>query len=143
MTHYLTVADVVRIHDDLDDAPLRDPSGLEAAVARPQQTVGGEDAYPTLYDKAAALWTSIDGHQPFLEGNKRTAFTATRVFFALNAHTLLLSDSEVYEVAMRVARHELDVTQLAEVLKSACVAVPGLTEDQEVDVRLAEGSQHE
>ena len=51
---------------------LRDKGALEAALARPYQTFGGEDLYPTVAGKAAALMEAIVIRHPWVDGNKRT-----------------------------------------------------------------------
>jgi len=57
---------------------------LDAAIARPQSTVFGTDAYPDLFTKAAALMQSLARNHPFLDGNKRTAWAAAWVFLSIN-----------------------------------------------------------
>ena len=129
MTIFLTAEEVLRIQDKIaPTAALVDRGAIEAAVMRPQTTVGGEDAYPTIHDKAAAFWISLDHAQAFQDGSKRTAYHCTNMFYALNAYVLTLTDDELYEVAMRVARHEVDVTELAEFLNSVAQPVPPLRE---------------
>lgn len=56
---------------------LREASLLHAAVARPYASFGGEDLYPTDFEKAAALFHSLIKSHPFMDGTKRTAFAAT------------------------------------------------------------------
>lgn len=62
---------------------LRDGAMLHAAVARPFATFAGEDLYPTVWEKAAALFHSLIKSHPFMDGTKRTAFLAT-VYFLEN-----------------------------------------------------------
>ena len=50
----------------------RDEGLMESAIARPYQTFGEEDLYPTIFGKAAAIVESIIINHPFLDGNKRT-----------------------------------------------------------------------
>ncbi len=84
MTDYLTVADVLAIHDDQikrygGASGVRDPGLLEAALFRPQTGY-----YADLIEEAAALWESLSQNHPFIDGNKRTAFAATYTFLAIN-----------------------------------------------------------
>ncbi len=84
MTDYLTVADVLAIHDDQikrygGASGVRDPGLLEAALFRPQTGY-----YADLIEEAAALWESLSQNHPFIDGNKRTAFAATFTFLAIN-----------------------------------------------------------
>ena len=84
MTDYLTVADVLAIHQELiakygGSDGLRDPGLLEAALFRPQTGY-----YSDLIGEAAALWESLSQNHAFVDGNKRVAFAATLVFLAIN-----------------------------------------------------------
>lgn len=82
---YLTAGDLVLIHNEVErKAGVRDMGLVESAAARPQYTVFGEDAYPTLLEKAAALVHSVAVNHPFENGNKRAALTAAFVFLAQN-----------------------------------------------------------
>ena len=59
---------------------------LESASARPQTAILGQELYPTLEEKAAALMHSIIADHPFVDGNKRTAFLAAQEFLRLNGY---------------------------------------------------------
>ena len=84
---YLTLDDVLEVADGIiDGVVVRDMGLLASAVARPQTTVFGEDAYPTLSDKAAALMHSLARNHALVDGNKRLAWAAARVFCLLNGH---------------------------------------------------------
>ncbi len=88
MTDYLTVAEVLAIHDDQitrygGSAGMRDRGSLEAALFRPQTGY-----YADLLEEAAALWESLSQNHPFIDGNKRTAFAATYTFLAINGAQL-------------------------------------------------------
>lgn len=101
-----------------DPPPIRDVGLLASAVARPQTTVGGEDAYSTIWGKAAALLQSIVGNHALVDGNKRLGWLATAVFLELNdASVVRATNDEVYELVMRVASSELDLEQIAERLQ--------------------------
>lgn len=87
MIHYLTLEDVLAIHGKhAGTAGIRDAGAIAAAVARPQATVFGEDAYDTIWEKAAALLHSLACNRGFTDGNKRTAWLCARVFLAANGH---------------------------------------------------------
>jgi death-on-curing protein len=84
VTDYLTVIEVLVIHDDLIEryggsAGIRDRGLLEAALFRPQT-----GHYADLIEEAAALWESLSQNHPFFDGNKRTAFAVTYTFLAIN-----------------------------------------------------------
>jgi death-on-curing family protein len=78
---------------------------LQSAVARPFQSIGGEDAYTTLQKKGAALFHSLIANHPFQNGNKRTAVLATHSFFFANSHFLFLLPHEMLELAKSAASY--------------------------------------
>jgi death on curing protein len=92
---------------------VRDRGLLASAAARPRTTVLGEDAYPTLADKAAALMHSLARNHALLDGNKRLAWAAMRVFCLLNGRDLDLSVDEAEALVQAAARGEVDVTGIA------------------------------
>lgn len=89
MTEYLDLEDLLAIHAAItgDDA-VRDYGLLQSAAARPATTVFGEPAYATIWEQAAALLESLARNHAFIDGNKRTAWTATWTFLGINGHTL-------------------------------------------------------
>ena len=98
---YLSVENVVEINKKtiLEYSPaerigILNEGLLESAVHRPQQSLFGEDAYKTVYDKAAVLFESLALNHCFENGNKRTAFWALLVFLRVNGYELLVDDEE-------------------------------------------------
>lgn len=89
--------------DEGQQAILGAPGKLEAAVQRPQASAFGEDAYPTLAEKAAALLESLAIGHPFVDGNKRIAFTAADTFLRLNGVTRELAENATYDLVVQVA----------------------------------------
>jgi death-on-curing protein len=84
---YLSVDQVIAINQSqVGASSLRDRHLLESAVERPRASAFGEDAYPDVHTKAAALMQSLARNHPFLDGNKRTALLATIVFYGLNGY---------------------------------------------------------
>jgi death-on-curing protein len=59
---------------------VRDEGLLESAIARHFQTFGGDDLYPSTFEKAAALCESLIVNHPFVDGNKRTGFYQSTLF---------------------------------------------------------------
>jgi len=99
---------------------VRDYGLLEAALARPQATAFGQDAYPGLDAKAAALLHSLAKNHALLDGNKRLALAATIAFYGLNGRRLTLSNDEAYDLIMDVAGGKLDsVDDIAAILATA------------------------
>ena len=110
---YLTVQQVLRIHARSiakfgGDAGVRDISLVESAVAQPRASFGGEDLYPTMVDKAAALAFSLVRNHPFADGNKRTGYGAMMMFLSRNGHTIVAPLEEHVSVFLRLAAGELD-----------------------------------
>lgn len=92
---------------------LRDRAALESAVARPQMTFGGEDLYPDVASKAAALLHSLVQNHPFMDGNKRVGAHALILFLLANAHEPDFTAPELTEMTLAVARGELGPEAIA------------------------------
>ena len=102
-----------QIHNFGGSSGLRDRGALEAAVARPRATFGGEDLYADFASKAAALMHSLVMNHPFVDGNKRVGAMAAELFVEINERSLLATDEEFEEITLSVARGELDAESLA------------------------------
>ena len=101
-----------------DPPPIRDIGLLGSAVARPQTTVSGEDAYPDLFTKAAALLHSIVNNHALVDGNKPLGWLATAVFLDLNGVSVTgLSNDDVYDLVIDVAANRADVEHIANELR--------------------------
>jgi len=97
MTDYLTVAEVLAMHDDQIERyggiqGVRDSGLLEAALFRPQTGY-----YADLIEEAAALWESMSQNHPFIDGNKRTAFAVTYTFLGINGGRLIAGAQEAQD----------------------------------------------
>jgi death-on-curing protein len=92
---------------------IRDRGGLESAAARPAMTFGGEDLYPDIAAKAAALMHSLVMNHPFVDGDKRIGIAAAELFLELNGARLAASDAELEEPTLSAARGELAAESLA------------------------------
>jgi death-on-curing protein len=98
---------------------VRDLGLLDAAVHRPRASVLGQDAYPELLTKAAALLHSLARNHPLIDGNKRLAWLATYVLCAKNGLELDPSDDAAYELVVAVAAGEIDdIGEIAQTLRS-------------------------
>jgi death-on-curing protein len=114
VTVFLTVEEVIALHDRESNAGIRDRGILESAVMQPQQTVNGEYAYPTLFEQAARLAFGLNKNQPFVDGNKRAAWLGCTTFLALNGVGLEPIRSTVVADAMdRVADGRMNTVDLA------------------------------
>jgi len=87
---------------------VRDLGLLESALARPQASAFGKDAYPSIHEKAAALLHSLARNHALIDGNKRLALAATLAFYGMNGRRLMLTNDQAYEFAIDVASGRLD-----------------------------------
>jgi death on curing protein len=117
---FLDLDDVVDLAIALlgDPAPIRDIGLLGSAVARPQTTAFGEDAYPDIFTKAAALLHSIVKNHALVDGNKRLGWLATAVFLEINGIEISrASNDDVYDLVIDVAAGQPTVDTIAERLR--------------------------
>lgn len=110
---YLDLDDLIDLADALlgDPPPIRDAGLLEAAAARPKTTLFGEDAYPDIWTKAAALLQSIVKNHALVDGNKRLGWLATATFLEVNRKRVThISNDAVHDFVIKIAagRHEVD-----------------------------------
>lgn len=125
MTRHLTVEQALRIARAAVGGPVavRDIGLLEAAVHRPRASVLGQDAYPDLLTKAAALLHSLARNHPLVDGNKRLAWLAAYVFLAKNGSELDAGDDAAYALVVGVADGSVDdVGAIARTLGSFAVS---------------------
>ena len=106
---YLDLDDLLHVAArTLGDVQVRDAGLLESALARPRSTAFGEDAYPSIHGKAAALLHSLARNHALVDGNKRLALAATIAFYGLDGLRLTLSNDEAYELVIAVAAGDID-----------------------------------
>jgi len=110
---YLDLEDLLGMVRALGAGPVRDVGLLDSAAARPRASAFGEDAYPTLARKAAALLHSLARNHALVDGNKRLAWLATVVFLDLNASGTELSDDDAFTLVMDASQGRLDVERVA------------------------------
>jgi death on curing protein len=119
---YLTLPELLHVAERTlgPGYAVRDYGLLEAALARPQATPFGKDAYPDLDAKAAALLHSIARNRALSDGSKRLALAAVIAFYGLNGRRLTLTNDEAYDLVMSIAAGQLDaVDAIAAVLQRA------------------------
>ncbi len=119
--NYLDLEDLLQVAERTlrGEHGIRDIGLLESALARPQASAFGADAYPTVRQKAAALLHSLAKNHALMDGNKRLAVMATVVFLRYNGERLLLADDELFELVLAVATGALDgVEEIAAQLQS-------------------------
>jgi death on curing protein len=119
---FLTLPELLHVAERTlgSDYGVRDYGLLEAALARPQATAFGKDAYPDIDAKAAALLHSLARNRALIDGNKRLALAALIAFYGLNGRRLTLTNDDAYHLVMNVATGHLDaVDAIASILQAA------------------------
>ena len=118
---YLETDDLVDLASDLlgDPPPIRDLGLLGAAAARPQASAFGEDAYPDVWTKAAALLQSIVENHALVDGNERLGWLATAVFLELNGEDVIhVSNDDVHDFVVDVAAGHRQPDEIAADLRA-------------------------
>jgi len=111
---HLSVDDLLEIAAGiLDEVAVRDMGLLASAAARPQTTVFGDDAYPAFSEKAAALMHSLARNHALVDGNKRLAWAATRVFCLMNDRDLAFTVDDAESFVLAVATGTMDISDIA------------------------------
>jgi death-on-curing protein len=119
MTVYLTAADILRINEQhVGPDQLRDFGLVDSSAMRPQVSAFGADAFPSIHEKAAALLHGLARNHPFVTGNKRTAWTATAMFYLVNGYNLPIDAADVIGLTTDVAEGQLGVQDIAALLKT-------------------------
>jgi len=93
--------------EPVGDHEQRDRSMIESAAARPFHSAFHEDAYPSIPEKAIALFHSVNANHAFTNGNKRTAVIAADHFLMANDYCLVLPNGEMYKVAEKTASYKM------------------------------------
>ena len=91
---------------------IRDEGLLESSISAPFQSFGGEDIYPTIYQKAARLCYGLVMNHAFVDGNKRIGAHVMLVFLSLNHVDLSYSQKELYEMILDIASGTKDSEEL-------------------------------
>lgn len=112
---YLTANDLYTINEEVtQQLPIvRDRHLLLSAERRPRIMLFGEEQFPRIYDKAAALLQSLAYHHLFVDGNKRTAIRALEMFLKANGLHPTWQAREEYDFVLRVAQGFVDVPEIA------------------------------
>ncbi|MCX2932644.1 type II toxin-antitoxin system death-on-curing family toxin [Mycobacterium sp. CVI_P3] len=121
MIDYLDLEDLLEIARRAvgDDVAVRDHGLLASALARPRASVFGQDAYPELHVKAAALLHSLLRNHALVDGNKRLAWTGCLTFLAINGQRISASEDDRFNFVIRVAggSHD-DLGKIADQLRA-------------------------
>jgi len=90
----------------------RDLAGLEAALARPFATFDQHELYPDAISKAAALLESLIINHPFIDGNKRIAFTLMLLLLTESGHSLTASENEIYDFVIKASTGDYRIDEI-------------------------------
>ena len=110
---YLDLEDLMCLVRTLGVGPVRDVGLLDSAAGRPRSSAFGEDAYPNLQLKAAALLHSVARNHALVDGNKRLAWLATVVFLDLNGRAPDLDDDTAFDLVIDAALGDVSVEEIA------------------------------
>lgn len=121
-TLFLTLEQVLVIHEDQivrygGTSGLRNLTLLESAIFRPQSSFSGEYLYSNVFAKAAALVHSLILNHPFIDGNKRTGVVSVLVFLEINGYSLHVTQSQLIDMAVKIATKAFDIEEIADWIK--------------------------
>ncbi len=125
---FLTVEEVLHIATRVlgTEPGVRDVGLIESAVARPGASVFGEDAYPTIHEKAAALLHSLVQNHALVDGNKRLGLAGVITFYGINGWRFEATNDEAYDLILTIATGELrEVVDIADRLRSMVSSLDG------------------
>lgn len=119
--YYPTLAEAIAFNEAfIGKRGVRDVGLLHSALLRPTSSAFGQDAYPDLWSKAAALLHSIIRNHPFMDGNKRTSVNLALAFLERNGEDVYQADPDVLiALAVGIANDRLDVPEIAARLRQA------------------------
>ena len=120
---YVSAQDIAAIHDQMIQATsgslgIREPELLESIALKPQAGFGGQDLYPDLASKAAALYEALCNYHVFIDGNKRTAVLALDRYLSLNGHQLTATNDQIERYTLAVASGHPDLAEVAAWIKA-------------------------
>lgn len=128
MIRYLSVQEVIAINLAMiqryspgEQMGVKEPGLLESAVLRPQSSAFEEDAYPTVFAKAAALFESMGQNHPFHNANKRTAFIALVIFLTYNDLCFHMDVKKAEDFTVDMVNHKYEFHALVKLIQAHCV----------------------
>ncbi|PAK47416.1 type II toxin-antitoxin system death-on-curing family toxin [Paenibacillus sp. 7541] len=128
---YLSVQEIIAINVAMiqryspgEHIGVKEPGVLESAVHRPQFSAFSEDAYPTIFEKGAALFESLGQNHPFHNANKRTAFTALVVFLRFNGLHFKMDSKKAEDFTVNMVNHCFDFHEMVSIIEAHCITVP-------------------
>ncbi|MBL4954964.1 type II toxin-antitoxin system death-on-curing family toxin [Neobacillus sp. OS1-32] len=107
----------IRLYSPQEPVGVKDPGLLDSAINRPKQTVFGNDAYPSIYEKAAALFESIAKNHAFHNANKRTALASLIIFLKINHYRWTMGIQEEQDFTVDVVNHKYTFEEIVDTIK--------------------------
>lgn len=122
---FLSLDEVLEIHEQQIEryggsAGIRDPAGLESAVATPQATFGGEFLHPSIPAMAAAYLFHLCQNHAFIDENKRVGANAAITFLLMNDWDATFGEEELVDLVLSVASGRLGKEALTQIFESRC-----------------------
>lgn len=118
MTGYLRLPEAGAIAADMG-LHVRDLGLLSSALARPESSMFGVEAYPDLFMKAAALMSSLAQNHPFFDGSKRFSWVATLTFLELNDVVVDMPTDDAFAFVLEAAQSRIDLPEIATAFREA------------------------
>lgn len=123
---YLSEAEIIAINEEMVALygglhGVKDLNMLSLAVGRPQMSVGFQDAYKSIFDKAAAIFHSVINNHPFFDGNKRTSLFTAVLFLELNGWLLEFKRKESVKFTLKAHNDDWTVEQISRWFKDHSV----------------------
>jgi len=116
VTVYLSLENLLALVEEAGLQAVRDIGLLDSAAQRPRASAFGDDAYPSLDEKAAVLMESIVRNHPLIDGNKRLGWLAASVIYGRNGVTLDAPEDDAYDLVIGIAEGRIDYHESAAML---------------------------
>ncbi|ASN06778.1 type II toxin-antitoxin system death-on-curing family toxin [Virgibacillus necropolis] len=107
----------INIYSPKEQVGVKEPGLLDSALNRPKQTIFGDDAYPTVYEKAAALVESLSMNHTFFNANKRTALASLIIFLKLNNYKWIMDVEKEQDFLVDIVNHAYSFQQIVSLIR--------------------------
>lgn len=118
----ITLDDVLNIQKETIEnfggkVGVRDMNQLMSCINKIYMSVFGEDAYPTIYEKAAAFFESVVNTHPLMDGNKRTAFEGMVHILSNDGIKINKTYNQSRQFIINVVNKQLSINDIARWIK--------------------------
>lgn len=121
---YLTTTQVIAInsiqiqlYSPQEQPGVKNSNLLDSAVNRPIQSAFGQDAYPSIYEKAVALFESLAKNHAFHNANKRTALASLITFLKINQYRWTMGIGEEQDFTVDVVNHKYPFDDMTAIIE--------------------------